>query len=501
MSGPSEITVNGRRVAIEPGSTAAAALLNAGETRFRTSVSGAPRGPLCAMGICFECRTTIEGTEHRRACLEFAAPVTEHPSGIFDLAVAGAGPAGIAAAVRAAEAGRRVVLLDAGAGPGGQIWRRSARFPAPPVAAEWLAALERSGAAVISQAEICGIAPGFRIAVESRGAALAISADRLVIATGARERFLPFPGWTLPNVFGIGGAQALAKSGTSFDGKRVVLAGSGPLLLPAAATLSRCGANVVLVAEQAPIRRVASFAASLWRTPHLWTEAARYRRAFRPARYATGIWALEAHGENEVSAVTLTDGRRRWREACDALCTGYGLVPNTELARLLGCEMNGEAVRVDEQQRASISGVFCAGEPTGIGGVELALVEGEIAGLCAAGKADRAHRLLPARERARRYASRLDRAFRLRPELRTVATPGTIVCRCEDVRLGDVDPSWSPRQAKLYTRAGMGPCQGRVCGPALAFHFGWGLDSVRFPVFPVSIGTMIETLAASKENE
>jgi NADPH-dependent 2,4-dienoyl-CoA reductase/sulfur reductase-like enzyme len=357
---------------------------------------------------------------------------------------------------------------------------------------------------VVPGAEVLAIAPGFRIAVQRPDGAGVLAAGRVVLASGARERFLPFPGWTLPNVFGIGGAQALAKSGASFEGKRVVLAGSGPLLFPAAATLSKGGAKVALVAEQAPAARVALFAAGLWRSPRLWGEAARYRRAFRPARYAMGTWPVEALGDRQVSGVTLTDGRRRWTEECDVLCTGYGLVPNTELARLLGCEMDDDAVRVDARQSTSVSGVFCAGEPTGIGGVELAIAEGEIAGICAAGISEPARALLAARERLRGYAARLARAFRLRDELRGMATCETIVCRCEDVRLGELRASWSPRQAKLYTRVGMGPCQGRVCGPALAFHFGWGPDRVRFPVFPASIGTMIEILGTGtpeKENE
>lgn len=203
----------------------------------------------------------------------------------------------------------------------------------------------------------------------------------------------------------------------------------------------------------------------------------------------------------------MTDGRRRWTEECDVLCTGYGLVPNTELARLLGCETDGEAVRVDARQETSVPGAFCAGEPTGVGGVELAILEGEIAGVCASGDSEPPEALRAARRRLGGYARRLERAFRLRGELREIASPGTIVCRCEDVRLGELRPSWSPRQAKLYTRVGMGPCQGRVCGPALAFHFGWGPDRVQFPLFPASIGAMIgaletqENAPREKENE
>ncbi len=498
-----EVSVNGRKLRIAPGSTAAAALWNTGETAFRTSVSGAPRGPLCAMGTCFECRATIDGVEHRRSCLDSGAEPAKLESDRFDIAVAGGGPAGIAAAVRASEAGKRVVVLDSGARAGGQIWR--GRFPrAAPGRRREVARRPRT-------------LPRRRRDGRRRPRDLARIPDRG--STGKRSRRArrgtrragERRPRAVPSVSRLDASERLRnrrRAGARevrrvVPGKRVVLAGSGPLLLPAAATLSKGGANVVLVAEQAPAARIAFFAAGLWRSPRLWADAARYRRAFAPARYAPGTWAVEAQGKDRISEVLLTNGRRRWTEACDVLCTGYGLVPNTELARLLGCEMDGEAVTVDALQETSVPGVFCAGEPTGVGGVDLAILEGEIAGACAAGEAP-PDALLASRLRLRGYSRRLDRAFRLRSELREMASPDTIVCRCEDVRLGELDPAWSPRQAKLYTRAGMGPCQGRVCGPALAFHFGWGPDRVQFPVFPASIRAMIETLDSEprkKENE
>jgi D-hydroxyproline dehydrogenase subunit alpha len=135
---------------------------------------------------------------------------------------------------------------------------------------------------------------------------------------------------------------------------------------------------------------------------------------------------------------------------------------------------------------------LCAGEVTGIGGLGLSLVEGEIAGLTAAGNLSAARRLHSRRRGEKQFTDRLQRAFALRPELKTLSEAATIVCRCEDVPFSRVHPLSSWREAKLHTRCGMGPCQGRVCGPALNVLFGWNVDSVRPPIFPARIGTLLE---------
>jgi D-hydroxyproline dehydrogenase subunit alpha len=407
--------------------------------------------------------------------------------------VIGGGPAGIAGASAAAEGGAQVMMIDEGLGPGGQIWRPAAHSQAPRVAQKWIARLRASAAEVLSSTSVVDVErrdERFVIVAEARGVGREIVADAVVLATGARERFLPFPGWTLPNVFGVGGAQALAKSGTSFRGKRVVIAGSGPLLLPVAAYLTRSGAKVLVVAEQAPFANVAGFAAGLWRRPGTLAQAIALRAAFATTRFSTGTWIASARGDTAVREVTLTDGRTTRTIDCDVLCAAFGLVPNTELARLLGCDLDGGAVRVDDRQATTIPGVYCCGEPTGIGGVDLALSEGKIAGLAASGRTVPAS-LANRRDVHRRDAVRLDRAFALRPELSALAEDDTIVCRCEDVRWGAIDRRWSARQAKLYTRLGMGPCQGRVCGAALECLLGWPGDSVRVPTQPARYETLI----------
>ncbi len=411
-----------------------------------------------------------------------------------DVAVAGGGPAGIAAACRAAEAGAKTALLDEGLAPGGQIWRAGPGAHPPASARRWLARLARSGARVVPRAAIADADPAGALWAEVDGRPLAVAWRRLVVATGARERFLPFPGWTLPGVFGVGAAQALLKSGWEVRGKRVAVAGTGPLLLPVAALLAARGAEVVLVAEQAPAAALRRFAGGLWRRPGKLFDAARLRAGFLAAPYRAGAWVSEAAGDGRVEEIAWTDGARGrlHRARCDVLCAAYGLVPNLELPRLLGCRIDRGLVAVDASQETSVPNVYCAGEPTGIAGVEAALAEGEIAGLAVVRTAVPAV-LRRRRDRGRAWAAALAAAFPLRPELLALARPETVVCRCEDVRLGDLDPAWAPRQAKLASRAGMGPCQGRVCGPALAAltgRDGWEDGAPRPPLKPVSLATL-----------
>lgn len=516
MSDRCVIRVDGKDVEVSGGGSLAVALLAHGVTRFRTSVNGEPRGPICAMGICLECRVTIDGVPHRRACLEPCVPgMTVETGTVGDsprpadavaapasslevrVAVVGAGPAGLAAACGAAKAlrgGAGVVVLDEGFAAGGQIWRHRVGSAVPAGAAPYLVRLERSGVRVVSGATVVDARDGGRtLLVETRGGSLVVRAEKLIVATGARERFLPFPGWTLPGAMGVGAAQALLKSGLSFRGKRVVIAGTGPLLLPVAALMARDGAHLAVVAEQAPLGRLLSFAAGLTGRPGKLVEALAYRARFAGVRYRTGTWVASvalAAGDDRVGEVTLTDGARSWSVPCDVLCCAYGLVPNVELARLLGCAVEDGRVRVDARQATTVPDVFCAGEPTGVAGLEASLAEGEIAGLAAAGRETFPGALLARRDAGRGFANALETAFRPREELLRLAAADTVVCRCEDVRRGDLDPAWTIRQAKLYTRAGMGPCQGRVCGPALGCLLGWEADVVRPPVKTASVGSL-----------
>jgi D-hydroxyproline dehydrogenase subunit alpha len=326
-------------------------------------------------------------------------------------------------------------------------------------------------------------------------------APRVIVATGGRELFLPFPGWTLPGVSGVGGLQALVKSGVDVRGKRVVVAGSGPLLLAVAHTLADRGASVQAVVEQADSATVFRFARGLWRHPGKLWQAMRLRASTLAVPYWTGAWPVRAEAvsgrEPRLGAVTLFDGRQELRVECDLLACGFGLVPNLHLAWNLGARIErgsgGCAVVVDDLMKSGR--VWAAGEPLGIGGVETALVEGQIAGLAAAGREDEARRLIPARTRSRAFAARLAEAFTLRPEVKVLAKLETIVCRCEDVPWGRIKACGSWREAKLQTRCGMGSCQGRVCGSAVEALTGWAVGDVRAPVSPVATRALADLLA------
>jgi NADPH-dependent 2,4-dienoyl-CoA reductase/sulfur reductase-like enzyme len=318
-----------------------------------------------------------------------------------------------------------------------------------------------------------------------------LSYAKLILAIGARERFLPFPGWTLPNVMGAGGLQALVKTGLPIEDKRVAVAGSGPLLLAVAAYLRGRGAEVLLIAEQASSTRLAGFGLNLIMQSGKSSQAMKLRRQLKGVRYLTSCWPLSVQGHDKLESVTLIRRGKSWEVACDYLACGFHLVPNVELAELLGCAVDSAGVRVNEWQETSRKDVYSAGEATGVGGLELSLVEGEIAGLAAAGKPEAARELFAAREKQRKFAERLNRAFALRAELKRLATPETIVCRCEDVTLAQLGSHESWRAAKLQTRCGMGPCQGRICSGAIEFLFGWRAESVRPPVLPVRVESLL----------
>ncbi|MGD9690371.1 MAG: FAD-dependent oxidoreductase [Phycisphaerales bacterium] len=510
------ISVDGQARTSRPGTSVAAAIMNAGTLALRRSVSGEGRGALCGIGHCHECRVTINGRPNVRACLvacrdgmdvrldgvgalgprplaaPLDGPLRDHPRVVeADGAIVGAGPAGLVAvqAFTSHAPRARVLLIDDQPTTGGQIWRgddhRRRRADAM--------LRKRNVTHLHSCAIVQPLGPGELLAYagdEAAGAeAVLIRAPKLVLATGARELFLPFPGWTLPGVLGAGGIQALVKSGLDIRGKRVLVAGSGPLLIQVAAFLARRGARVLGVAEQAEPDAVNRFARGLWRWPGKAAQAAWLRAGLLASGvpYWTGTWATQALGDGRVERVRLAGESGEEREvSCDLLACAFGLVPNTQLAALLGCQIDGGAVHVDAHQATCIPGVFAAGEACGIGGVDVAQEEGRIAGANAAG-ANPAFRSNP---RTRLFARQLASAFALRPEVRRLARADTTLCRCEDVSFDATRACASWREAKLQARCGMGACQGRTCGPASAATLGLIPTDARPPLSPVPLGLL-----------
>jgi len=405
-----------------------------------------------------------------------------------EVAIIGAGPAGIFAA-RAAASKAQVLILDDNLRPGGQIWRRNPLLTALP-----------GNVTLKTGVRVLGPWPERSLLLETPDGPTILEYDRLILAAGARELFLPFKGWTLPNVIGAGALQALIKEGWNIRGKRIVIAGTGPLLLAVAALARKQGGKVLGILEQAPANRVLAFACQTALYPSKAAQAIKLGSAGF-LNYRTSSFIVEAIGNNRLSAVVYQNGNKRCQVDCDIAAVGYGLVPNNELAVSLECETRDGYVVVDNDQRSNVANLFAAGEITGIGGVEKSMIEGEIAGLRSTGQtADHCWRH---RNRSRQFVKLLEKSFRLSPALKNLATGDTILCRCEDVSFGEVNQFKNWRLAKLQRRIGMGPCQGRVCGPAFSFLCGSGTPgtepvSVRPPVFATHLQNLLPSALSGK---
>ncbi len=412
-----------------------------------------------------------------------------------DILIIGAGPAGLAAADSASTSGAMVDIIDDNFSSGGQIWRGGAANQQDPRARElWQKLSAKNNVRFHFKTRVVHAVSPRQVLTESAGTSSIIEAEKMILATGARELLLPFPGWTLPGVTGAGGLQALSKNGFPVEGKRIIVAGSGPLLLAVAASLIARGAIVTHILEQARLPQLARFAMSLAATPSKLKQAWQLRQILRQVKYCSDSYVRAALGVDQVSGVRAQINGREQLLDCDYLACGYGLIPNIDLASSLACtldEAGGYAkVQVDQWQRSSVAQVYSAGESTGIGGVDLALAEGAIAGWAATERHDMAEKLFAGRRRWQAFGQRLASAFVLRPELRLLCEPDTLVCRCEDVSFAQLQPHDSWRSAKLHTRCGMGACQGRICGAASHVLFGWEKDTGRLPFSNASIASL-----------
>ena len=414
------------------------------------------------------------------------------------LLIIGAGPAGLAAALAAADQVNSIIILDENSEAGGQIWRGDSAQSHSPVTQLRTTLSAYPHVQFIFSTRVIAFVEDQCLLIETPVGAQQLRWEKLVLCTGARELLLPFSGWTLPGVTGAGGLQALIKSGANLKGKRVVIAGTGPLLLSVAASVIKAQGHLVAIIEQRSAKDLLGFSRQLFSVhrPKFW-QAMSLFRLINPLRYRHSAVVTVAHGDRQLRAVTVVQSGKQEEISCDLLACGFGLRANVELAELLQCQIQDGTVVVDAQQRTNRKNIWAAGEITGIGGVEKALIEGRIAGLAVTTRIAKEVDLAQ-RQHAYSFAKLLQQTFSVDTRLRKLCKPDTLVCRCEDVAARDLAPLTDWRTAKLMTRAGMGACQGRICGAACQFLYGWDTPEARQPVFPAKAASL--ALLAEKIN-
>lgn len=447
---------------------------------------------------------------------------------VYDVAVIGAGPAGLAAAVSAAEHSARVVCIDAQHQPGGQYWRHAPEDAHPNDAGrmhhDWKTYLSlRARFDSASAGGALDYHPGRHVwmAQQEEGVFVlrttastgtdrslpgqrTIRASRLVVAAGGYDRQLPVPGWELPGVMAAGGIQAFIKANGILPGKRFVVAGTGPFLLPVAANIATAGGSVLTVCESADLTGWLPHIVSAARVPSKGLEGVEYAAAFLKNRipYRTRTAIAEILGSKRVEAVRTVRldgtgrpirGSERLIEDVDTVGLGWGFTPQLEIPVSLGADTrlddDGSLVGVtDHTVQSTVPGLYLPGEVSGVGGAALAVVEGLIAGQAAAetldGRAgnatkgrssDASTRRLERKAAAyRSFARAMHLAHPIPAGWQDLLTAETTVCRCEEVTAGDIAEAnghlcaGDARTMKSMTRTGMGWCQGKVCGFAVS---------------------------------
>lgn len=455
-----------------------------------------------------------------------------------DLIVIGGGPAGAAAALAASRAGLSVALLDEAASPGGQVYRAppaglsvspAGRGPDDEAGEALRARLAASPVAWRGAARVWSISDAFRVDAVTPAGNESFIAPRLVAATGAHERLTPFPGWTTPGVIGLAAATILLKSQGMIPGRRTVVAGCGPLLAAVAAKIVAGGGVVAAVVDLSGPGDWLGALPGLARRPDLLRQgmgwALKLGVARVPVLFRHGVVAVEGAAACERVTIAPVDsegrptgGRARIIEA-DALAIGHGLVPGAEITKLLRARhrfdraAGGWAPLRDAFGRCSVAGLYAVGDGAAIAGAEPARLSGHLAGLAAAHDAGRLAPDVFAREAASAraeldrmlvFAGAVGRLMRARPAMVEAIAPDTVICRCEDVRRSEIemaiaDGARDINQLKHFTRCGMGPCQGRMCGETaaelLALHLGSreevGYWTGRPPLRPVPLADLL----------
>lgn len=551
----------GRTIEGRAGESLAAALTAAGERALRQTATGRFRGLFCGMGVCQECLVEVDGLGNQRACMTrldgsctvqrqvHRAAVTDPPAPrdprtevlTPDILVVGGGAGGLNAATAAARLGAEVLLVDERSQPGGQFYKQPVEAQSlPPFLAGdpqiigGRALVERAVAAgvrILSGAQVWGAFEPLDLMIHDGAGSVLCRPRRLIVATGAYERGLPLPGWTLPGVMTTGAAQALLRSYQVRAGRRVLIAGNGPLNLQVAVELAQAGVEIVAVAELA--RRPGPWAAGalaqmLASVPSLVQRGRNYvaelRRRNIPLLYSHVLRGVEPSGAGlraEVAPWPTASGGEAHAFDVDVVCMGYGFMPSNEILRALGCrhvfdrqrgqlvtERNGDCL-------TSVENVYAVGDCTGLGGAPAAEAEGVIAGLAAARslglpmgtQQHSAARAARGRlRRHRRFQAALWQLFGAPRLLTELAAPDTIVCRCEELTLADIEGSFDDNTCsigavKRGSRVGMGRCQGRYCGPIVAAvaaaRQGIPLDEAahwapRPPIKPIRIAEIAE---------
>ena len=554
MSGTVRFKFDGQALEGRRGESLAAALVGAGIAGFRETRTGETRNVFCGMGICQDCLVEVDGRPNQRACMtkldrpmrvcreSFGRVLPQAAAGepprLIDavpeerpeILVIGAGPGGLSAAIAARRAGASVTVVDERPAPGGQYFKQvmvaGSDVAAPDrqhaEGSRLIAEARQAGVEIRSGVEIWGAYGAHELIGTEAGLVRRFNPERLIVATGAYERGVPLPGWTLPGVMTTGAAQTLWRSYRRLAGKRVLIAGNGPLNLQVARELLAGGAEIAAVVEVAPVpplKALPDFLRMLAASPGLAVEGLKYRAALArvPVVYGSVVRRIEK-AEGGLVALVLPYPARGVGErtfTVDAVCLGYGFQPSNEILRALGGRHVFDATRdqfatiVDDEGRTSVAGVFSLGDCTGLGGARAALALGVVVGQAAAGdlghvNATTTGDVADARRalgRHRRFQKALWRFYAAPPLDLELATPDTVVCRCEEVTAGRIEAALadgcpSIGDLKRVTRAGMGSCQGRYCGPilskVLAGNLGRGLDedlcfAPRMPVKPVAI--------------
>jgi NADPH-dependent 2,4-dienoyl-CoA reductase/sulfur reductase-like enzyme len=553
---------DGRKLQGRAGEMLAAALTAAGERDLRETRAGERRGLFCGMGVCQECLVEIDGRANQRACMTKldrplsvwrqshlaatldlpprATPLAESAETLTpDVLVIGGGAGGLNAAAVAARAGARVLLVDERPQPGGQYYKQpldvgggraaiadDAQFAG---GRALIAAAEAAGVTFLRGAQVWGAFEPLDLMIFDGKASRLCRPKRLIVAAGAYERGLAFPGWTLPGVMTTGAAQTLLRSYGVLPGRRVLVAGNGPLNLQVAVELARAGAEIAAVIELARrpgLWATAAIGKMLTSTPALALRGRSYiaelERSGIPLLHCHVIAAIERADQGlraRVAPWPANAGPSRGYEV-DALCIGYGFMPSNELLRALGCQHTFDSARghlVTERDDDGLTGVahvYAVGDCTGLGGAPAAEAEGIIAGVAvvrslglapAAGEERNAGHARAQLRRHRRFQTGLWELFQAPRLLTELASPETIICRCEELTRAEIESGFdqdtqSIGAAKRATRAGMGRCQGRYCGPVLAAlaaaRQGVPLDEAahwapRPPVKPIAIADIV----------